>query len=144
MAKGPVFNAKVTDDEAAILVFPDAEKSLRRAHLKALRGREVEIVIRKRRVQRSLDQNAYLHAEPFPKLAEHFGDSVEGVKFDLMGTFWGWTKSPITGRDVPVIAKTSDMDVEQCGKFIDWLVPFAIGHGVDVDYPDQDRHRRTA
>lgn len=85
---------------------------------------------------RSADQNKYLHAEPFPKLMEAFGyDSMEELKRDLMGECWGWTVSPITQQHVPVRPHTSEMNVEECTFFIDWLIPWGTQRGVLIDPP---------
>lgn len=114
------------------------EKELRHQWLETLAGQEVEIIVRRVRVQRSLDQNAYLHRHPFPILAEYFGDSLEGVKLSLMGEMWGWKTCPITGREIPVKPNTSDMSVEECTLFIDWLIPWALTeHGVEIPLPSR-------
>src|SRR6185312_1630102 len=80
----------------------------------------VTVTIEKYVKQRTLPQNAYLHAVPFPILAQHFGCSVTEVKRDLMGECWGWKTSPVTGQQVPVRDHTADMNVEDCNFFIDW------------------------
>ena len=89
--------------------------------------------------KRTLDQNAYLHAVPFPILAEHFGDSVEGVKLDLMGEKWGWKPSPLDpNRMVPVKPSTASMTIAECTEFIDWLIPWAATeHGVLIPLPSE-------
>lgn len=77
--------------------------------------------------RRTLDQNAYLHAVPFPILAEYFGCSVEDVKYDLMGEKWGWKESAMDpNRMIPVKPSTSSMTREECSEFIDWLIPWAM------------------
>ena len=87
--------------------------------------------------QRSLKVNAYLHAVPFPILAAHFGCSVPEVKRDLMGTCWGWKRSPVTGLEVPVREHTAELSQEDAIFFIDWLLPWALtDHGVDIPPPD--------
>lgn len=132
----PVFHGRV--DGNARLVLEPREALMRRTYLRTLVNRNVELILRRERVKRSLDQNAYLHAQPFPLLAEHFGDSVEGVKHDLMGECWGWKTSPITGLQVPVKPNTSDMTVDECTFFIDWLIPWALTqHGVDIPWPEK-------
>lgn len=99
--------------------------------------------------QRSLPQNAYLHAHPFPILAAHFGCSVTEVKRDLMGECWGWKTSPVTGQQVPIRDHTSEMNVEECNFFIDWLLPWAlVEHGVELEPPNpewmfEDKPKRT-
>lgn len=107
--------------------------------LRQLKGQPVEVVVRKPTSKRSLDQNAYLHAEPFRMLAEELGDSVEGIKYDLMGEKWGWKPSPLDpSRLVPVQPSTSAMTVEECTAFIEWLIPFAAQKfGVLIPYPSE-------
>lgn len=116
----------------------DAERDKRRLYFQSLAGKNVEIIVRKERAQRSLDQNAYLHAVPFPMLAAEIGDSIEGVKFDLMGEFWGWTKTKGGGNRIPVKGHTSAMTVDECSKFIDWLIPWAMTTlGVNIPLPNE-------
>lgn len=120
-------------DHKLVLDEPDAFK------VAMWRMREGRVVVRIERPasKRTLDQNAYLHAVPFPILAEHFGDSVEGVKLDLMGEKWGWKPSPLDpSRMVPVKPSTSSMTIEECAEFIDWLIPWAAQeHGVLIPLP---------
>lgn len=108
-------------------------------HLRTVAGQPVEVVIRKPRTKRSLDMNAYLHSDtgPFRLLAEHLGDTIEGVKYDLMGECFGWVKGPVSGRLIPVKAHTSDMTVEESRYFVDWVIPFGAGLGVLIPLPDE-------
>lgn len=94
------------------------------AHLRRYPGVPLDVLIRQHKEQRSLDQNAYLHAVPFPVIAEHVGDSIDGVKLDLMGECFGWRES-MSGHLIPVKPHTSHMTVEECTFFIEWLIPFA-------------------
>lgn len=130
----PIFRADVTAEQT--LVFLASEREKRQRHLRSLIGERVDVTIRKAREKRSLDMNAYLHARPFPILADYFGDSVEGVKFDLMGEFFGWTTTH-GGRPIPVKAHTSDMTREESGRFVDWLIPWALTFGVVIPLPDE-------
>lgn len=106
--------------------------------IRTFAGRRIDIGIRQHRRQRSLDQNAYLHAEPFPKLAAHWGESIARTKLICMGEFWGWEPCKVTRCYLPVKAHTSDMTVEECTHFIDWLLPWALTeHGVAITLPDE-------
>jgi hypothetical protein len=108
-------------------------------------GQTVEIRAWKPKRKRSLDQNAYLHAEPFPKLAKQWGESIARTKLICMVVFWGTEPCKLTGTHLPVKAHTSDMTVEECTLFIDWLIPWAITeHGVDVTAPDEWRDEEAA
>ncbi len=122
MALWPVWHGRVTP-EGELRLF-DTERVQRRSFLRSLAGQDVEIVVRKKRSQRSEDQNRYLHAVPFALLAEALGyDSLEELKFDLMGEKWGWTETK-GGHRVPIKLHTSDMTTVEATEFIDWLVRF--------------------
>ncbi len=124
------------------LRFDTADKARMHRHLGRLSGKRVEVSIRQQRKQRSLDQNAYLHAEPFLKLAAAWGESVARTKLICMGAFWGWEPCRITGHLLPVKAHTSDMTVAECTTFIDWLIAWALtDHGVEVDEPNGEQER---
>lgn len=130
----PVWSA-TKEADALTLHAPAAYRSW----LKGQADGPFDVIIKPHQDQRSLDQNAYLHGEPFPKLAEHFSCSVEQVKHDLMGECFGWVESKITpGRLVPFMPRTSQMTVKQCTFFIDWLIPWAlVEHGVEIFLPDE-------
>ena len=112
-----------------------------RAKLAELAGHTIEIVIRQHRAKRSLDQNAYLHAEPIPRMAEHLGYTIPEMKIVLMGECFGWHVK--SGHMLPVKASTAAMTVDECRYFIDWVIPWAAQeHGVIVMLPDE-WHQRT-
>lgn len=133
----PIFRGRV--DEDGRLTLAEGEREQRRAWLDTLRGRDVEVTVRKLRLRRSIDQNAYWHAVPFPLLAEYFGDSIEGVKFDLLGECFGWTTTK-AGHRIPVKPHTSDLTTEEGAHFTDWMVQFAAqlpGGGVQIPLPNE-------
>lgn len=136
MAPVPIFTGRVS--EQGQLTLNEAERHYRRQWLDSLAGKDVEVIVRKKRTQRSLDQNAYWHAVPFPLLQEALGyDSIEELKFDLMGEKWGWTTTK-HGNHIPVKPHTSEMTVEECTEFIDWLIPWAMTkHGVTIPLPNE-------
>ena len=135
MTPTPLFHGRV--DKSGRLELLDTERWKRQQHLRSLAGKRVEVIIRKAHTKRSLDMNAYLHKVPFPMLAEHFGDSIEGVKLDLMGECFGWTKTA-QGHDIPMKSHTSDMTVEESKFFLDWLIPWAMTtHGIDIPPPQR-------
>lgn len=103
-------------------------------------GKRIEVVIRRRRSQRSLDQNAYWHAVPFRLLADAFGydkDEISDLKLALMGECWGYRRDPISGRDLPVKPHTSDMTTAEGAEFTEWLVRFGAKLGVIVPLPNE-------
>lgn len=117
----------------------DSETRIRVAEwIRTFTSRKVDVIVRQHRRQRSLDQNAYLHAEPFPALARKWGESIDRTKLICMGEFWGWEPCKVTRCYLPVKAHTSDMTVEECTLFIDWLLPWALTeHGVEIHTPEE-------
>ena len=131
-----IFHGRVDEDGQLLLL--DTERALRRVALRRLAGHAVEVLIRKERTQRSLDQNAYIHAVPVTILADHFGYTVPEMKLVLMGECFGWHLDPISGREIPIKPATSSMDVEECTRFIEWVIPWAMtNHGVAIPLPNE-------
>lgn len=99
----------------------------------------LDVLIREHQEQRSLDQNSYMHAEPFPKVAGFMGGTIEEAKYTLMGECWGWKFSPLAGREVPVKPSTSSMTVKECTYFIEWMPPWAFEHcnGLTILLPNE-------
>jgi hypothetical protein len=91
----------------------------------------------RRPFKRTLKQNKYWHAEPFLKLAKHWGESVERAKLICMVKFWGWETCPKTGLRIPVKEHTSQMTVEEGTVFLDWLIPWAAEQGVQIHTPEE-------
>ena len=118
----PVWHGRISTDGHFQLA--EDERDRRREFFQSLAGERVEITVRKQRTQRSIDQNAYLHAVPFPMISEHTGYTVPEVKLLLMGECWGW--KTIGAHEIPVKPNTSDMSVEECRHFIDWVIPWAV------------------
>lgn len=92
-------------------------------YMRTFEGREVEITIRKRRSQRSLDQNAYWWAVPVRILADHCGYSDEQMHYALMGACFGYTAGP-TGSQIPNKPSSSHLTVEEFTRLIEWVLIF--------------------
>ncbi len=136
MTPVPVWHAVVTP--AGVLEMAPAERGLRRAYLKCLAGKPVDVVVRVHRKQRSKDQNAYIHAVPIPILAEHFGYTVPEMKLVLMGECWGWRMDKVSGKEIPINVHTSDMNTDECSQFIEWVIPWAmVNHEVAIPFPSE-------
>lgn len=128
----PVFYGRVLPGG---LYVRDRPKDYSR-YIKSLAGQFVEETIRKRRTKRSNQQNAYIHAVPIPMLAEHFGYTIPEMKLVLMGECWGWKE--VLGRQIPVRSHTSEMSVEECQYFVDWVIPWAVqNHDVQIPLPNE-------
>ncbi len=120
MKSAPIFSGRVLP--GGLLVMDQPREYAR--YVRSLHGQFIEVVVRKQRVQRSLDQNAYLHVAAFVPLAEHLGYSLAELKLLLMGECWGW--QTVAGHEMPVKVHTADMTVEEATHFIDWIIPWAL------------------
>lgn len=130
----PIWHGRIDADASVVLAEP--ERAERRRFLRTLIGENIELVIRKQRTQRSLDQNNYIHAVPILLLAEYFGYTIPEMKLVLMGECWGW--KTIAGHEVPIKPSTSEMSVEECSYFIEWVIPWAmVNHHVAIPLPNE-------
>jgi len=135
MALTPIFHADITDDGQFVPDVYEAER--RKNYLRFLRGQRVELVIRKARTQRSLDQNAYLHGVPLPLLAAEWGEDIETTKLLVLGECFGW-KDTRDGHRLPIKPHTSQLTVEEFSQLIEWLPPWAmVNFGVNIPLPNE-------
>lgn len=118
----PIFTGHV--DEAGKLSLTEQQRCYRRAWLDTLKGQDVEVVIRKKRRQRSLQQSNYLHAVPFAILAEFFGEDIETTKLLVLGECFGWRD--VQGGRIPVKPSTAALTVEETSHLIEWMPPWAM------------------
>jgi len=133
LSGAPVFHGRVVEGR---LVLAAHERTLRRIHLQRLEGQAVDVEVRRHRSKRSRYQNNYIHAVVAKILSEHFGYTVSEIKLILLGECFGWQTDPISKREIPVKVHTADLTVEECGEFIDWVVPWAmVEHGVRIPLP---------
>jgi hypothetical protein len=128
-------------DGSGVIANEDVRADIR-DEFRKLKGKHIDITIEvhSKQRKRTSEQNAFLHAEPFPKLAAKWGESVARAKLICMGEFWGWEPCAVSGALLPVKAHTSDMTVTECTTFIDWLIPWAaVEHGVEITSPQEVR-----
>lgn len=123
--------------EQAQLVLPANERGRRQTHLESLAGHDVEIVIRKKRRQRSIDQNAYWWAVPVRLLAEHCGYTDDQMHYALLGECFGYRVGP-KGHDVPNVVSSSQLTTEEFTRLIEWaLVWGPTEMGVEIPPPER-------
>ena len=93
-------------------------------HLKTLAGRNVEMVVKPKRMQRTLNQSAYWWAVPVKMLAEELGYTPSQMHYALLGECFGYQPGPM-GQPVPVKPSSSDLSVEEFTHLIDWVLTWA-------------------
>ena len=136
MALVPIFHGHVRPD--ASLVLFQSERSKRQQWLRTLAGEEVEVIVRRKRHPRTLDMNAYLHAVPFPIMAEILGLDIQNTKRELMAECWGWTWDAEQSCRIPLKSYTSKMSDEESKYFLDWLIPWALEkHNAEIPLPGE-------
>lgn len=135
MAVVPVFHGDISADGR--LVLDESERDRRRVHLSSLVGKRVDVIVRKHRTQRSLDQNAYLHTVPFPLLAEEWGEDIETAKLLILGECFGW-KETKDGHRFPIKPSSSALTTDECSHLIEWIPPWAmLNFRVEVPLPEK-------
>lgn len=141
MALVPIFKALVNPEGKVIL--RETERERRHRWLQQMAGGEIEIVFRRRPVQRTLDQNAFIHAVPVPIVAQHTGDSLETTKRNLMRECFGYTRDLVTGLAKPWMEHTSSMTIDEATYFIEWVSPWAVEalDGLEIPAPGEVEFR---
>lgn len=105
--------------------FLPGESEAFAALAKSLVGEDCQLMLRKEPKQRSLDQNAYIHAEVFPKMAKWMGCSIEECKLAMLGECFGYEWNELVGRYFPRRPHTSKLKVAEMSEFIEWAPMWA-------------------
>lgn len=134
MTPVPIFAGMVTDGGLLRLERPLAYSS----HLANLKGKRVEVIVRRERSQRSLDQNAYWHAVPVTLMAEYMGEDHMATHYALLGECFGYHHNAKFGLDVPNKGSSSALTVEEFSHLIEWCPPWALlNHEVRIPLPNE-------
>ncbi len=108
------------------------------AYAKRLAGEPVELVLRKRKSKRSLDQSAYWWAVPVRMIAMETGEDPDAVHYALLGACWGWKPSEALRREIPVVSSSRKLTVDEFSHLIEWVGPFAMEvFGVSIPLPNE-------
>lgn len=88
------------------------------------KGKEVELVLREWKRPRTLNQNRYWWAVPVKILAAECGYTPSQMHYALLGECFGYTEGP-TGKAVPVKPSSSELNVGEFTKLIEWVLDWA-------------------
>lgn len=131
----PIFHGRVSPEGRFELA--EQERGLRQAYFKSLAGQSLEIVVRKERTKRSLDQNAYIHAVPFPIFADYWGEDISTTKLLLLGEKFGW-RDLGDGKRIPLKPSTSDLSTDEMSEFIEWMPVWGMtDFGLRIPLPNE-------
>lgn len=126
----PIFPGHVSDDGKLHLREPFTFQK----HLRGLAGKPVEVVVRRARSQRSLDQNNYWWAIPVEIMAEYMGEERSATHYALLGECFGYHWNERLKRNVPNKGSSSALTVEEFSQLIEWCPPWAL-ENFDVRIP---------
>lgn len=126
----PKFFGRV--DAGAIELRDKTEYAL---YLRKLEGKDVEVVVRRVRSQRSLQANAYYWAVIIALMAEEFGYDKQEMHEVLAMRFLRIEDCPVTGS--PRRKRTPDCDSKAFGEYVDACIRLATEHGVYIPQPGE-------
>ena len=129
MSFAPIFPARVLDGGLLVL---DRPKDYGR-YLRMLKGQFVEVIIRKRRTQRSSKANRFYWAAIISPLAEHCGYEQQDMHEVLAMHFLRIEDCPITGA--PRRKRTPTCDTKEFSDYVDSCIRLAAELGVVVVDP---------
>lgn len=119
----PVFTGRVLDKGLLVLDRPKDYAQ----HVRAFRGKFIELILRPRRTKRSGQQNAWHWAVAVPLIADTLGydqHEHEQVHYALVAKCFGVTVEPKTGMEVPK-ARSSHLTTAEFSTLMEWEVRFA-------------------
>ena len=129
----PLWHGTVADGR---LSLDPSEARDRARWLRGLSG-PVEVIVRRRRERRSLDQNAYWWAVPVALVAAETGYTPEQAHYALLGEYGGYQEG-IGGHQVPRLASSAALTRAEFSRMIEWVLDWAPSAlGVDVPSPDE-------
>ena len=128
----PIFAGNV--DERGVLLLE--QPVTYRAHVARLKGKRVEVTVRRYREQRTNQQSRYYWGVIVPLLAEEFGyDRKEDCHEVLAMHFLRIEDCPITGA--PRRKRTPDTDTAEFAAYTDACIRLAAEHGIVVPSPNE-------
>lgn len=122
------------------LQLAESEQGLRRAHLQTLIGQNVEIIVRRKRSQRSLDQNKWHWGIAIPLIADALGydkHEYEDLHYAIVAKCFGTHFDEKLQQQVPN-AHSSGLTTVQFSELMEWEVRWAATEfGIVVPLPNE-------
>ncbi len=125
-----------------------AAARVQRFILDCLPGKDLEVIVRPKKRERSSQQNRYLHGVAYKLLSEHTGYEMEDISEYLCGAFFGWKDKAMPGKrtaQVPVRTTTKGEDGKRAvlsklefADYVAWIQRFAAKQGVLLPDPDPE------
>ena len=137
MPQIPIFRGRISDDGR--LELREDEQQVRRNYLKRLAGKDVDVVVKVHRNQRSLDQNAWHWGICIPIIADSLGydrDEHDELHYWLVKECFGTHFDARIREEVPN-ARSSKLTTAQFSEFMEWEVRWAAKQGIVVPLPNE-------
>lgn len=129
--KDPIIRGKIHNGK---MVWTEFGLRLWNQQVAALEGQEVEVIIRKKKNKRTLDQNAWYWGCILPLMAEAFGyDSAEEVHEALK---WRLLKTH-EDHPMPSVRSTAKMTTKEFSEYVERVRQLSAEMGLDI--PDPQR-----
>lgn len=129
----PVFVARIDGSRVSVL-----NQLAFTRYLRKLDGKEVELVVRRRKSKRSLQANAYWWAVPVEIMADYMGEERTATHYALLGECFGYHRNEQLKRQVPNKGSSSALTVEEFSALIEWCPPWALDKfGVHIPLPNE-------
>jgi hypothetical protein len=129
----------VTPDAQGVLDIED--RALIHGAIRAHAGYPIDVIVRRHRNQRSLDQNAWLWGVAYPVIAEAIGYDLhehEDLHYALVAKCFGDHFDKRVGALVPN-KRSSKLTTKEFSEYMEWLVRFAAMElgGIVVPLPGE-------
>lgn len=122
MSQVPVFFCGVEDGQIRMVA---SERERMKQYLSTWSG-DGELVVRRRKSKRSVDQNAYVWSVPYPLLAKALGydqHEIEDLHYALVAKWGGEHFDKRVGAMVPN-KRSSQLTTKEFSDYIEWLIRF--------------------
>lgn len=138
MAASPIFHGRISADGR--LELAEDEQRVRRNYLQRLAGKDVDVIVKVHRNQRSLDQNAWHWGVAIPVIADALGydrDEHDDLHYALVAKCFGTHVDPVLQQEVPNV-RSSKLSTVQFSELMEWEVRWAAKeHGIVVPLPNE-------
>ena len=94
-----------------------ADRNSFSVYLAKLEGKEVQVVVREPKSQRSLQQNRYYHGVVVAILSEHTGNSKLEMHNILRGLFL-LDYIVFNGNEIPIVKSTTDLNTKEFEEYL--------------------------
>jgi len=136
MTRVPVWLGAVTKGRLTL----DAEAEFRR-YIKALPDQPIQLVLQRRKSQRSLDQNAWAFGVAYPIIAEALGydaHEIDDLHYALVAKWGGEHFDTRLGAMLPN-KRSSKLSTTEYSEYMEWLVRYAAQElgGILVPLPGE-------